>query len=172
MRILLAAAAAMLSVVTWNSSYARAAETVKVGVFDARAVAIAYYRSELHHKDLEVRSGEVRKADEAGDHVKARLIERQMRDLQAEAHRQVFGVGPYATLGERMKGVFEQVGTRAGVKAVGPEIYAVGEGVGRVDLTEDLLAALGADEKTRKVVDEMRQKIKTGEYRPEEFKGK
>jgi hypothetical protein len=171
MRIPMAAATILACVLGIGSSVRAAAETVKVGVFDARAVAIAYYRSELHRKDLEGRVAEVRKADEAGDRVKARLIERGMRDLQAEAHRQVFGVGPYATLGERMKGVLEQVGKRAGLKAIGPEIYVVAAGVERVDVTEEVLSALAVDAKTRQVIDDMRRKINAGDYRPEEFKG-
>jgi hypothetical protein len=150
---------------------ARADEKVRVGIFDARSVAIAYFRSDVHRKYLEGRVAEARQFREAGDHVKANLIERQMRDLQSEAHRQVFGVGPYTPLAERLKGLLEPVARRGGLKAVGPEVFFVADGVESVDVTEELLSALGADEKTRQVIDDMRRKVSDGSYRPEEFKG-
>ena len=67
---------------------------MRVGTYDSRAVATAYYRSEAHAR----RQGQLRQehdqATAEGDTARAAELEARGRALQEQAHRQVFGNAP------------------------------------------------------------------------------
>src|SRR5687767_14908254 len=81
-------------------------EKVRVGTFDARAVAIGYYRSGLHNQWLKEKTAEYKKAKEEGKKEVAERIKKEFEADQEWAHRQTFGVGPYDSLSEQLKGVW------------------------------------------------------------------
>ena len=146
-------------------------EKVRVGTFDARAVAIGYYRSGLHDQWLKAKTAEYRKAKDEGKKDVAERIKKECEADQELAHRQTFGMGPYDSLSEQIKGVWPEVAKEEKVEVIVASTTYLSANVEAVDLTEAALKKLAADEKTRKIIDEMREKIRTGEYDPMTYKG-
>jgi hypothetical protein len=94
-----------------------------------------------------------------------------MQVALVSAKHRVFGNGPYDGLVEQLKPVWPKVLTAAEVDVIVPTVFAASPKVQTVDVTEAILKEIGVDEKTRKIIDEMNQKIRSGEYDPAAFKG-
>jgi hypothetical protein len=148
-----------------------ASAKVRVGTFDPRAVAIAYYRSPLHEQRLDALVAEQKRARAAGDEQRVRQLEKQGKASQDLAHRQAFGNGPYDSLAEQLDSIYPAVAKAHDVKLITAQLAFATPDVDRIDLTDAILQALEADEKTRKVIDDMRRKIASGAYDPATFKG-
>ena len=67
---------------------------LRVGVFDSRAVAAAWYRSKAHMKHISEMKAEHKKAEAAGDTKRAAELEKEGSGSQDLAHRQVFSNEP------------------------------------------------------------------------------
>src|SRR5690349_11160332 len=67
--------------------------STRVGTFDPRAVALAYYRSPLFELHLREWKAERDRFEAAGDTSRTAEIEAQGKAEQDLAHRQVFGTG-------------------------------------------------------------------------------
>src|SRR5689334_9264871 len=76
--------------------------SARVGTFDPRAVAIAYYRSPLHAEHLRALKADHDGSKAAGDTGRAEKLEAQGRAEQELAHRQGFGNGPYDSLAAQL----------------------------------------------------------------------
>jgi len=168
-------AAACVALFVGSGVPSRAAEdgkpAVRVGTLDARSVSLAYHRSTVFNDWVKENVAEHKKAKEAGDTKKAKEIEERMSREQDNAHRQVFGVGPYDTLAEQLKPIFADVAKSQNLDVIVPKVYYSTPNVQITDVTPAILDELKVDEKTRKMIDEMNEKIRSGQYRPEEFKG-
>ncbi len=144
---------------------------IKVGTFDPRTVALAYARSKTHGNFVKGVMAEHAAAKAAGNTRKMRELQSLMSRNQDDAHRQVFGVGPYDSLADQLKGILAEVAKAEGLSVIAPKLYWAADQVQTVDVTEAIITRLGTDEQTRKIIDEMNRKIRSGEYKPEEFKG-
>ena len=143
----------------------------RVGTFDPRAVAVAYYRSPLHGLRVRDAAAEYRKAKDAGDRARAERLQAEGAAGQKRAHLQVFGNGPYDTLADDLTPVAADVAAAAGVDVIVPKVFYARPGTEAKDVTEALLEALKADDKTRQTIQELREKIRTGSYDPGEYTG-
>jgi hypothetical protein len=89
-----------------------------LGTFDSRLLALAYYRSSAFAD----RTGTARvahaRALDAGDPEAARRIEREMSDLQSQAHRQTFGQAPVPEILALVEDAIPALARSAGVQAV------------------------------------------------------
>ncbi|KAF0095252.1 MAG: hypothetical protein E1N59_1298 [Puniceicoccaceae bacterium 5H] len=65
-----------------------------LGVYDSRAIAIAYAGSPRHEALIERTRQAYAQAKAAGDPAEARRLEQSMRDLQRQLHRQAFAKAP------------------------------------------------------------------------------
>jgi len=99
------------------------AETPKlrVGVFDSRAVALAYGQTPEepgyapHFKRL---MEDFKKAKAAGDAEKVKRLETQGRQEQDQLHQQVFSTGSVANILEKIKGQLPGIAKEAGVDLI------------------------------------------------------
>jgi len=144
---------------------------IRIGTFDARGVSLAYNRSKAFHEWLAVTRAEYDKAKAAGDEKRTKELETLLRGQSDNAHRQVFGVGPYDSLVDQLKPIFPEVAKSQNVVAIVPKVFYATPGVESIDVTPVILDQLQTDDATRKMITEMNEKIRTGEYKPEEFKG-
>ena len=144
----------------------------RVGTFDARAVALAYYRSPLHNQRLAKLSAQRKAAKEAGNSDLVKQLESAGAAEQARAHQQVFGNGPYDSLADDLATLLPAVAAAADVDLItaGKPLYAR-PGTQSTDVTDAVLQALQTDDKTRKMVQDMREKIRAGQYDPAKYKG-
>jgi len=169
MALMVAAVGLGWGVVGWAGE--QKAEGLRVGTFEPRSVALAYGRSGLFQEWFNPKKAEHAKAKEAGDNDRVKQLEAEFRGQQENGHRQVFGTGPYDSLVEQLKPVLAEVAKSKDVSVIVPKVYYAKPGVQTVDVTAAILVQLKVDEKTQKIIDEMNEKIRTGEFKPEEYKG-
>ena len=143
---------------------------LRVGVFDSRAVAIAWLRSETYEASLREKSAEFEKAKEAGDETRVKEIEAGMRAIQDEIHKQGFGIWPIRDILAHIKDDLKKIATETEVDVIvckwdlayrRPEAEFI-------DVTSLMVKPFEPDEETMKIVKE----IQTQEPIPlEELKG-
>ena len=142
---------------------------VRVGTFDARAIALAYYRSSFFAERLRALKAEHDRAKAAGDSRRVEQIEAQGRAEQEMAHRQVFGNEPYDSLDAQLSTIWQAVLDKTDVDVVVVRPVATRDGVQIVDVTGAILDGLHADPKTRDMIRDLNGKVRSGKYDPGQF---
>lgn len=134
-----------------------AGQKVRIGVYDARAVAIAYVRANRDTQVANLRT-ELKAAEQAGDTARAASIRSQGERLQTLRHLQGFAGARVddimATLGERLP----QMARDAGVVAIVDRMDWSAAGVEAVDLTDRIVGEFNPDATTQKILADMRGK--------------
>jgi len=132
---------------------------VRLGTFDSRAVAVAYYRSDL----MKIRIGAVRKemqeAQAAGDRKQVQAIQDRMKEMQKRMHRRGFGTAPVDDILKRIQDQLPGLAAEAGVDVIVSKwdlIYS-GPTVAATDVTDLLLKPFHPDQATLKVVEQLRR---------------
>ncbi len=133
-------------------------EKVSVGVFDSRALAVAYARSNLHKQFL----GDLRAKLVAskGDRHKAQEIETLGQTLQARMHKQGFSTAPVDDILKRVASDIPLVAKKAGVDVIVSKwrLAFQRSDVKLVDVTDELVMLFAPDESTLKIIAEMKSK--------------
>jgi hypothetical protein len=155
-----------LAAIVWQAQ-SRAAEAdqeqpgsvVRIGVFDSRAVAIAYYRSPEFLKLVEEMRAKQRQAKEADDSATVRKLEAAGRQLQDLINRQGFGNAPIGDVIKRIENDLPKVAERVGVDVIVSrwDVAFQKSNTGFVDVTDQLVQLFAPDKRTREVVAELRK---------------
>ena len=85
------------------------AAMVRVGTFDSRVVAGAYYGSQAFDRQLKKLMAEHEKAKAAGDSKRVKELEAEGPASQELAHKQVFGTGPVDNILAKIKGEIPRI---------------------------------------------------------------
>ena len=128
----------------------------RVGVYDSRAVALAYGRSgefEAHIAKLKADHAE---ATAAGDTARVKELDAEGPWLQERMHMQVFSNLPIDDILEGRDEMIARVAQSTGVDVIVPSVAWSGEAVEIVDVTEAFAAQFGADEQTLEMVRQMK----------------
>lgn len=155
------AALALLAGCATHADDAEARPSMRLGVFDSRAVAIAWAGSDAFEASLRAKTASHADAERRGDTTRAAAIEAEMQDLQAELHKQGFGVWPVRDI---LAHVEEEdlaaMAKDAGVVAVVCrwDVVHHGPAVELVDVTDALVEHFAPDAKTRKSAREIRER--------------
>lgn len=128
-----------------------AEEPERIGVYDSRAIAIAWAGTEPFKAEL----GDLRKrhmeAIEAGDTELAEKLSSRGQAMQAEMHRQGFSTAPVdnilAHFKEPIAAAMEQAGVTVIVSKWDTEGLARYPNADQVDVTMELVMAMGTNEK-------------------------
>lgn len=138
------------------SPQARGRAPVRIGVFDSRALALAYYNSDAHRAKIRTLSEELRTAKTANDSAAIARLEGTGAALQALAHYQGFSTVSVANILEGMKDVLPQVAKDAGVSVIVSkwEVAWRTPDVEYVDVTTPLVDAFHPDAKVLKWIEE------------------
>ncbi len=91
---------------------------VRLGIYDSRAVAIAYAHSDWNDKRLEPKMAEMKKAKAEGDTKKIAELDKWGKAQQAKLHRQGFGAAPVDDILEHIKDNLPQIAKDANVIAL------------------------------------------------------
>jgi hypothetical protein len=133
---------------------------LRVGTFDSRAVALAYYRKHLRSAEFVASMKKLRedrdKAKAAGENEKARKLEAQGRAGQAQVHSQVFGSAPVDEILAKIKDQLPEIAKRAGVDLIVSKwsVAYRSPTAEFVDVTEPMAKLFQPDEATWKIIRE------------------
>jgi hypothetical protein len=143
--------------------------TVRVGTFDSRAVAVAYFRSESFSKFLKETMKSHQEAKAAGNDAKAKQLESDMKAAQERAHFQGFGTASVANILEQIKDQLPAIAKEAGVDVLISkwDIAYQAPSVEFVDVTDRMVKPFKPNEKTLQVIQELK---KHAPISPEELK--
>jgi len=126
----------------------------RIGVYDSRAVAVAFYGSPVHMEQLRQLKAEHQKAKDAGDLGKAAQLEAKGKAQQEKAHQQGFSTAPVDELLLHITNALPEIQKTAGVTAMISKWDEAGlkkhPGAERVDVTMKLVDAFQPNERQRK----------------------
>lgn len=129
-------------------------EALRVGVFDSRAVVIAFAGSDIHNKELKAKMVERDKAKAAGDDEKVAELEAWGKARQEKFHRQGFGTASVDDILIHIKKDLPEIAKAAGVDIIVSKwdvVYKV-KGAEVVDITDQIVMPFKPTEKTLKSV--------------------
>jgi len=131
---------------------------LRVGMFDSRAVALAYYRRFLRSPEfvasLKKLKDEHDKAEAAGDHEKAKKLEAEGRAGQENIHSQVFGSAPVDEVVAHIQDHLPEIAKQAGVDLIVSKwsVTYRSPATEFVDVTESMAKLFKPDEETWKIL--------------------
>ena len=131
--------------------------TLRIGLFDSRAVAIAYGNSELFSQRLSKLTAEHDKAEEAGSEERVKEVEFKLQALQHLAHQQAFSTGSVANILENMKDALPKIAKEAGVSIIVSkwEVAHRDSSLEAVDVTSQLVQQFNPDERALKWIEDL-----------------
>ena len=145
---------------------------VRVGTFDSRALAMAYYRSDAFRRHMVGLGAEYEKAKKAGD-------EKRLDELEAESssptwpdlgwppspaqqeliHKQGFSTWPVDNILEKIKGQIPEISKQANVDLIVSKwnIAYQRSGVEFIDVTDLMVKPFNPDKETLKIIKEIQK---------------
>lgn len=90
-------------------------KTGKTGIYDSRAIAVAYGGSDLFKKKMDAIKAEYGKAKTSGNKDRMAEIEKQMREYQGLLHKQGFSTAPVDDILKQIEDRLPQIKKEAGV---------------------------------------------------------
>jgi hypothetical protein len=133
------------------------AQAIRIGIYDSRAIAVAYARSDMNSKYLSQLTAERDKAKAAGDEKRVQELEAQGRALQARFHEQGFSTASVANLLEKIRPEIPAVASAAGVALIVSkwEVMYKDPAVEYVDVTIPLVRKFSSDPQVLKIVEDL-----------------
>ena len=142
-RRFIVSSAVALCVMAGAAAFGQSKEnTLRIGVYDSRAVAVAYGNSAEFRKSLDAVTADHKKAKDAKDDKRVKEIETQMKAKQRRAHEQGFSTGSVADIMAKIKDSLPGVAKKAGVDVIVSkwEVNYQSPGIKVVDVTDDLVS--------------------------------
>ncbi len=151
--------AALILAITLPSRIANA-QTLRIGTFDSRAVALAWYNSDDGRKEIGALFAELRSAKERNDRARIGELEALGPAQQQLMHQQVFSNGSILNLTAALSDRLAAVAKDAGVSLIVSkwEIAWHDPSVEYVDVTDALVDLMKPDAKARGWIAEMKSK--------------
>ena len=143
-----------------NASAQPQTTKLRVGVYDSRAVAVAYANSTEFKEAMKPIEAEFKKAKEAKDEKRVKMIENQMQLQQRRAHEQGFSTGSVAPIMAKVKASLPDLAKQAGVQIIVSkwELNHQSPDVEIVDVTDQIVALFHVNERGLKWCKEIQQK--------------
>ncbi len=143
--------------VGWSGAPARAAAPTRIGVFDSRAIAIAYWRSPEGLRQLSALHEEYARAKAANDEKRVKELEQEGPWQQVRMHQQAFSTATVAAILDKVSERLPAIAKEAGVSAIVSkwEVPYKDASVETVDVTVPLVRLFNADERMLKMVTEI-----------------
>lgn len=156
------ASAVALGVLSSATASAQSQQTnkLRVGVYDSRAVAVAYSSSTEFAEAMKSTEAEYKKAKAAKDEKRMKKIESQMQLQQRRAHEQGFSTGSVAGIMAKVKNSLPDVAKQAGVQVIVSkwELNYQSSEIEVVDVTDKIVALFHVNERGLKWSREIQQK--------------
>jgi hypothetical protein len=131
---------------------------VRVGVYDSRALAVAWVHSDLHEQELRALHEEHAQAKASGDRERVQDLEARGQAMQEAAHRQVFGNAPVEDVLEIMKDALPGIARDAGVDVIVRtwDVTWQDPAAQVVDITDRMVDWFHPDAKALKIISQIR----------------
>ena len=133
----------------------------RIGVYDSRAIAVAFAGSPMHEKQIRQLRSEHEKAKEAGALDKVARLEAQGKAWQEKAHKQAFSTEPVDDLLVHITNALPEIQKAAGITTIiskwdkaGLKEHSKAE---RVDVTLELVDAFQPSERQREYAIEIQK---------------
>lgn len=134
------------------------AQRPRVGVYDARAVAVAFVASKANAEEMAGKMAEMKQAKEKGDAKRVAELEAWGKARQARLHLQGFAGTSVDDLLERVGDGVARVGAGANVDAVVRKGEFVSDRAEQVDVTDEVVKLFGEpSERTRKWIEDLKK---------------
>jgi len=134
---------------------------IRIGVFDSRAVAVAYYNSDFSNNKQIFQSlaTQMQEAKSKDDKVAIAKIEREAKLRQAIMHEQGFGTGSVINITETVKDKLTQLANDENLSAIVSkwEISFSNNNVELIDITEKIVHFFDPDDQMKDMVKEIMQ---------------
>jgi hypothetical protein len=152
--------AALNGVVAAQTPPSAAAQRVRVGVYDSRMVALAYYNSDEHRRLTRDLMAQLKAAKAANDTAKIADLEFRGPALQNLMHYQVFSTASIPNVMEKLAPELPGIAAEARVSVIVSkwDVAFHGSGVEYVDVTDALAARFNPNERVRQWIAEGRTK--------------
>ena len=123
------------------------ADKPRVGTFNRTALLVAYYKSKTHADWLDDLERKREEALAAGQTERAKEIERQGRESQELAHRQLAGEAPLTNILDHLQASWSSIANKAGVQAIIEHPLRKDPSVKFVDVTSLLVEQMESTKK-------------------------
>jgi hypothetical protein len=151
-------AMACLSAVQAGSASRTAPSGVRVGTYDARAVAVAFAHSDIWDRMYKARKAEMDQAKAKGDSRRVQELKAWGKTQQQRLHRQGFAGAPVDDILAHVKDRLQEVADKTGVVVITREADYVAPAVERVDVTDELVKLFDPKDKTLKIIQDLRKR--------------
>jgi hypothetical protein len=153
--VLLATAAGVLA----QTAATQPAEknAMRIGTYDARAVAIAYAQSDAFNRKISAMRDELKQAEAAKDAKRAAELKSQGQAQQALLHLQGFGNAPVDDILAGIRDQLPGIASAAGVDLIVRDVDYAADGVVKIDVTDALVKPFKPSEKALKTIAELRK---------------
>jgi len=145
---------ALLSVSASAAPASNGAPAERIGVYDSRAVAIAYAGSPFQQKKMDALKAAHQRAKDAGDAAEMSRLNAEAKAEQAELHKQGFGTAPVDGLLANIAPELVRIQSETGITLLVSKWNAAAlqtlPNAERVDVTMKLVDAFEPNEKQRK----------------------
>lgn len=133
---------------------------VRVGVYDSRAIAVAWANSSEFREAMKSVAADHKKAKEAKNDRRVKEIESRMQLQQRRAHEQGFSTGSVAPIMEKIKAQLPDIAKQADVQIIVSkwELNYHSAAIEVVDVTDRLVALFDVSERGLKWCKEIQQK--------------
>lgn len=128
----------------------------RIGVYDARAVAIAYVRSNRDAEHLKKLQADLKQAEQAGKADRAADIRSQGERLQTLRHLQGFAGARIDDILPSLSAKLPQIAREAGVVAIVDKVDFAAPGVETIDLTDRIVAEFNPDGRTQEILAQLK----------------
>lgn len=144
-------------ILTSGSSKAENEESTRVGVFDSRAVAVAYAHSDFMKQKYKELKKQQQKAKENGNSEKAKEIRKRGKQMQKKLHKQGFGTASISNLLKPVKDKIPEIAEKAGVDIIVSkwDIEYKSSSAEIVDITEKIIKPFNPGKRVLKIISEL-----------------
>ncbi|TFG65900.1 MAG: tetratricopeptide repeat protein [Gemmatimonadales bacterium] len=130
----------------------------RIGTFDSRAVAIAYYRSTEFQDSVGDLRTELEEAKASGDEFRVGELEAYGPAMQHRMHQQAFSIGSVMEIMDQISDALPELAREAGVSVIVSqwEVTYANSAADFVDLTPQLVALFNPSEETLNSVESLK----------------
>ena len=134
------------------------ANRTRIGVFDSRVVALAYYNTPEFRTEMQQMMAALQAAKAANNQAKVADLEFQGPAIQNLMHYQVFSTASIPNVLEKLTAVLPKVAAEAGVSTIVSkwDVAFKSSDVDYVDVTDQLVRPFNPDARTQTMVDQAR----------------
>ncbi len=133
---------------------------LRVGVFDSRAVAVVYVRTEGFNQYLKGLMVQKKRAEAAADQETVQRLEAEAQAKQTELHLQGFGTASVANILEEIKDQLPAIARETGVDLIVSKWDVVYQTppAETVDITQALIKPFHPDERALKIIEDLQKR--------------